>query len=229
MIGQQSDASLEKLNRGIEESRREAQLRAMGLAREYFDGSVRELGQQVDGYRAVLNDLPDRAPGGREEPFRMLSQELADNYPRIQECLGAAQRNVADLDTERLAGRVEGSEEEGPEASDAAKREAERLGVDLSQVEGTGSDGRIVFWDITEQADTAKEDTGSSGQATGRAGDAADQAEQSDGMQERTEEPKATNAARRKAEKLGVDLSQFEGSGPGGLTTINDVTDAANR
>jgi pyruvate/2-oxoglutarate dehydrogenase complex dihydrolipoamide acyltransferase (E2) component len=48
-------------------------------------------------------------------------------------------------------------------------------------------------------------------------------------MQERTEEPKATNAARRKAEKLGVDLSQFEGSGPGGLTTINDVTDAANR
>lgn len=68
----------------------------------------------------------------------MLSQELADNYPRIQECLGAAQRNVADLDTERLDRRAEGSEEEepeGPEASDAAKREAERLGVDLSQVD----------------------------------------------------------------------------------------------
>lgn len=156
MTGQRSDASLEKLNRGIEESRREARLRAMGLAREYFDGSVRELGRQVDGHRAVLDDMPDRAPGGREEPFRVLSQELADNYARIRECLGAAQRNVADLDTERpAAGRAEGSEEgeaAGPEASDAAKREAEKLGVDLSRVEGTGPGGLITINDVTDAA-----------------------------------------------------------------------------
>jgi pyruvate/2-oxoglutarate dehydrogenase complex dihydrolipoamide acyltransferase (E2) component len=37
------------------------------------------------------------------------------------------------------------------------------------------------------------------------------------------EGPKATNAARRKAEDLGIDLSQIQGSGAGGLITIRDV------
>jgi pyruvate/2-oxoglutarate dehydrogenase complex dihydrolipoamide acyltransferase (E2) component len=38
------------------------------------------------------------------------------------------------------------------------------------------------------------------------------------------EEPKATNAARRRAEQLGLDLSTIEGTGSGGLITIKDVT-----
>lgn len=157
MTGQRSDAASEKLNRGIEESRREARLRAMGLAREYFDDSVRELGRQVDGHRAVLDGMPDRAPVGHEEPFRILSQELADNYARIQECLDTARRNAADLEAERpAAGRTEGSEEgetgEEPEASDAARRRAEKLGIDLSRVEGSGSGGLITINDVTDAA-----------------------------------------------------------------------------
>jgi polyhydroxyalkanoic acid synthase PhaR subunit len=35
--------------------------------------------------------------------------------------------------------------------------------------------------------------------------------------------PEATDAARRKARELGVDLSQVEGSGPGGQITVDDV------
>lgn len=35
--------------------------------------------------------------------------------------------------------------------------------------------------------------------------------------------PKATNAARRKAKELGVDLSQIRGSGSGGMITVKDV------
>ena len=37
------------------------------------------------------------------------------------------------------------------------------------------------------------------------------------------EEPDITRAARQKAEELGVDLSQIEGTGSGGLITIRDV------
>jgi pyruvate/2-oxoglutarate dehydrogenase complex dihydrolipoamide acyltransferase (E2) component len=37
------------------------------------------------------------------------------------------------------------------------------------------------------------------------------------------EKPKATEAAQRKAEELGIDLSQIEGSGAGGLITIKDM------
>lgn len=41
------------------------------------------------------------------------------------------------------------------------------------------------------------------------------------------EEPYATNAARQKAERLGVDLSEVEGSGAGGRITVTDVVKAA--
>ena len=41
------------------------------------------------------------------------------------------------------------------------------------------------------------------------------------------EEPYATNAARQKAERLGVDLSEVEGSGAGGRITVTDVVQAA--
>jgi pyruvate/2-oxoglutarate dehydrogenase complex dihydrolipoamide acyltransferase (E2) component len=41
------------------------------------------------------------------------------------------------------------------------------------------------------------------------------------------EEPYATHAARQKAEQLGVDLSEVEGSGAGGRITLTDVVQAA--
>ena len=41
--------------------------------------------------------------------------------------------------------------------------------------------------------------------------------------------PGPTNAARRKAEELGVDLSQIEGSGAEGRIIVKDVTSAANQ
>jgi pyruvate/2-oxoglutarate dehydrogenase complex dihydrolipoamide acyltransferase (E2) component len=40
--------------------------------------------------------------------------------------------------------------------------------------------------------------------------------------------PEATDAARRKAEELGVDLSRVEGSGDGGRILLRDVKGAAN-
>ena len=41
------------------------------------------------------------------------------------------------------------------------------------------------------------------------------------------EKPDATKAARQKAERLGVDLSEVEGSGSGGRITVTDVVKAA--
>jgi pyruvate/2-oxoglutarate dehydrogenase complex dihydrolipoamide acyltransferase (E2) component len=41
------------------------------------------------------------------------------------------------------------------------------------------------------------------------------------------EEPYATHAARQKAEQLGVNLSEVEGSGAGGRITLTDVVQAA--
>jgi pyruvate/2-oxoglutarate dehydrogenase complex dihydrolipoamide acyltransferase (E2) component len=70
---------------------------------------------------------------------------------------------------------------------------------------------------VTDQAQQV------AGQAQDTAGQAAGQAQQAAGG-DGAEEPRATNAARRRAEQLGLDLSTIQGTGSGGLITIRDVT-----
>lgn len=48
-----------------------------------------------------------------------------------------------------------------------------------------------------------------------------------EGSEEPAAEVEATNAARRKAEDLGVDLSRIQGSGAGGRILVRDVLEAA--
>jgi pyruvate/2-oxoglutarate dehydrogenase complex dihydrolipoamide acyltransferase (E2) component len=301
----------------------------MNLAQEYFGDSAEVLKQNIRDNRATLEGLPDQIPGGREEAFQSFFQELMDNYSSMEECINEAQQNVANLDTDQIRRQGE------IEATDAARREAKERGVDLTKVEGTGSDGRIIVSDVVEAAekmedgagedgaaseaaqqaqdaagqaagqatdqagqvagqaqdaaggaaqqaqDTAGQVTDKAGQVAGQvqdtvggltggqqggplggvtdqvgqtvqgvqdtAGQAAGQAQQVAGQatdqagqvagqardaadqaagqaQDTAEEPKATNAARRKAEQMGLDLSTIEGTGSGGLITIRDVT-----
>ena len=63
---------------------------------------------------------------------------------------------------------------------------------------------------------------GAAQQAQDTAGQAAGQAQQAAGG-DGAEEPRATNAAKRRAKELGVDLTTIEGTGSGGLITIQDV------
>jgi pyruvate/2-oxoglutarate dehydrogenase complex dihydrolipoamide acyltransferase (E2) component len=46
---------------------------------------------------------------------------------------------------------------------------------------------------------------------------------------EHKDKAQATPAAARKADELGVDLSQIEGTGSGGRITVKDVREAANQ
>jgi len=198
-----TNEALEKLNRGIEESKQIVQQQTMTLAKDFFGDSVQELKQQIRENRATLERLPDQIPGGQEESFQMLFQELMDNYEAIEQALDEANNNVSELDADRLMRQGE------IDATDAARRQAREQGVDLTEIEGTGTDGRITVDDVRTYAESKQED----------AGDTAEQV---------TEEAvKASDAARRRAEEMGVDLSQLEGTGSGGLITVKDVTSAA--
>jgi pyruvate/2-oxoglutarate dehydrogenase complex dihydrolipoamide acyltransferase (E2) component len=269
-----TNEALEKLNRGIQESKQLVQQQTMTLAQDFFDDSVEELKQQIKENRATLERLPDQIPGGQEESFQMLFQELMDSYEAIEQVLDEANKNVSEIDADRLMRQGE------VDATDAARREAKERGVDLTKVEGTGSDGRIIISDVVEAAEAMEDGAGedgaapqaaqgaqhAAGQAAGQAQQAAsqitDQAGQvAQGVQDTAQQaagqatdavgqtvaqadgavdqatqqagdvaggngdegPKATNAARRKAEDLGLDLSQIQGSGAGGIITIRDV------
>ena len=271
----QTNEALDKLNRGIQESRQMVQEQTMKLAKDFFGDSIEVFKQEIKDSRGTLEDLPEQVPGGRDEAFQMLFQELMDNYAAIEDALEEAQKNVSALDTEQLrrqgeinasdAARREArelgvdlSEVEGTgsggnitvkdvkraaekaeaqeiNATDAARRRAEELGLDLAQVEGTGSGGVITVMDVTELAEQMAQDAAdTAGQTVQQAGQAADGATRTVGQavdgaagrNDSEEEPKATNAAKRKAEELGVDLSDIQGSGAGGLITIKDVVQA---
>jgi pyruvate/2-oxoglutarate dehydrogenase complex dihydrolipoamide acyltransferase (E2) component len=203
MAEARTNEALEKLNRGIQESKLIVQQQTMTLAKDFFGDSVEELKQQIKENRATLEGLPDQIPGGQEESFQMLFQELMDNYEAIEQALDEANNNVSELDADRLMRQGE------IDATDAARRQAREQGVDLTEIEGTGTDGRITVDDVRTYAESKQED----------AGDTAEQV---------TEEVvKASDAARRKAEEMGLDLSQLEGTGSGGLITVKDVTSAA--
>ena len=310
MAEARTNEALEKLNRGIQESKQIVQQQTMTLAQGFFGDSVEELKRQIRENRATLEGLPDQIPGGQEESFQMLFQELMDNYEAIEQALDEANSNVSRLDADRLVRQGE------IDATDAARREARERGVDLTKVEGTGSDGRIIVSDVVEAAEAMEDTSGEDGAATqaaqrtqDAAGQAAGQAQQAasqvtgqakdvagratdqagrgvqdtvgglaggqqqgggqlagvtdqagqvargvqdtvgqatdavgqtvgqaDGTVDQAtqqagsvaggdgdEGPKATSAARRKAEELGLDLSQIQGSGAGGLITIRDV------
>jgi pyruvate/2-oxoglutarate dehydrogenase complex dihydrolipoamide acyltransferase (E2) component len=265
-----TNEALEKLNRGIEESKQLVQHQTMTLAQDYFSDSIDEMKRQIRENRATLERLPDQIPGGQEESFQMLFQELMDNYETIEQALDEANSNVSRLDADRLMRQGE------VDATDAARREARERGVDLTKIEGTGSDGRIIVSDVVEAAEVMEDGAGEDGAATqaaqraqDAAGQAAEQTQQAasqvtdqagqvaQGVQDTAQQatdavgqtvaqadgtvdqatqqagnvtggdgdegPKATSAARRKAEDLGVDLSQIQGSGAGGIITIRDV------
>ena len=203
MTEYRTNEALEKLNRGIEESKQLVQHQTMELAQDFFGDSVEELKQRIQENRTTLERLPDQIPGGQEDSFQILFQELMDNYEAIEQALDEANNNVSEIDADRLMRQGE------VDATDAARREARERGVDLTEVEGTGTDGRITVDDVRTHAESQQQDSG----------DAAEQV---------TEQVvNASDAARRRAEEMGVDLSQLEGTGSGGLVTVKDVTSAA--
>jgi pyruvate/2-oxoglutarate dehydrogenase complex dihydrolipoamide acyltransferase (E2) component len=199
----QTNEALEKLNRGIQESKQMVQQQTITLAQDFFGDSVEDLKRQIQENRATLEGLPEEIPGGQDEVFQMLFQELMDNYEAIEQALDEAKNNVSEIDSDQLMRQGE------LDATDAARRQAREMGLDLTEIEGTGTDGRITVDDVRNFADSAQVGVG----------DTADQAIE--------EAVKASDAARRRAEELGVDLSQLEGTGSNGLITVKDVTSAA--
>src|SRR5687768_9138849 len=179
MTEKQTEA-LQRLNQGIQESRRTVQQQTMELAQDYFVNSAAALKDQINESRATLESLPDQIPGGREEAFQAMFQELMDNYSNIEGCLDEAQQNVSALDPEQLRRQGE------VDATDAARREARERGVDLTKIQGTGSDGRIIYSDVVEAAEAMEagaeesEDgaAGAAQQAQDAAGQAVGQAQQ---------------------------------------------------
>jgi pyruvate dehydrogenase E2 component (dihydrolipoamide acetyltransferase) len=96
-------------------------------------------------------------------------------------------------------------------------------GQAVDQVGQTAEDLAPAIEEATEQTQ------GALGQAAQGVQDTAQQAAQQTGQEQEAAEQQqsqATSGASQKAEELGVDLSEVEGTGPDGRITLKDVKDA---
>ena len=118
-------------------------------AKNALDGQPVERRIEVDRRRA------EEAPQARQKPKRS-KPEPETTAPEPPEDTEVEASSPAERGAEGrvVVGDVEGAaEEEGKvNATEAAGRKAEELGVDLRSVEGTGKDGRITVGDVEKAA-----------------------------------------------------------------------------
>jgi pyruvate/2-oxoglutarate dehydrogenase complex dihydrolipoamide acyltransferase (E2) component len=143
-------ADMVKLNVGLEADVDKVKLEAKGVEAQVL------LKAGLDNVRAILSqalDALDNNPQILEDLLRT-SEETAGGGERALESAAETIEDPpeqgADEDTEdRETGALDAGQ---PDATDAARRKAEELSIDLSQVEGTGSGGRILLRDVKKAA-----------------------------------------------------------------------------
>jgi pyruvate/2-oxoglutarate dehydrogenase complex dihydrolipoamide acyltransferase (E2) component len=145
-------ADMVKLNVGVETNLDGAKLEAKGIDAQMF------LKAKLDNVRAILSqtlDTIDNNPQILQDIARIAEETAGTGERALEGPAGSIGETI-----EGPAGRIgETPDQESedrdtgePDATSAARRMAEELGIDLSQVEGTGSGGRILVRDVTEAA-----------------------------------------------------------------------------
>jgi pyruvate/2-oxoglutarate dehydrogenase complex dihydrolipoamide acyltransferase (E2) component len=141
-------ADMVKLNVGVEAVLDEAKLELKGVDAQSL------LKAHLNNVRAILSralDTLDNNPQMLQDLAR-IAEETAGTAERALE--GAA-GTIGDAPEEAAGGAEDPEAEDAGEANatDAARRKAEELGINLSQVEGTGAGGRIVLNDVKKAAE----------------------------------------------------------------------------
>jgi len=187
-------------------------------AQDFYGESLGRIKSQLQNDRAQLESLAEQMPS---EEAQAQIQELIDSYEAIESSLdqSAQDLGVEDAVNQALQQAQEAAGQATQQAQEAAGQVTEQVGQVAQGVQDTA--GRAAG-----QAQEAA--GGADQQAQETAGQATQQAQQATGGGGQ-EEPDATQAARQKAEELGVDLSKVEGSGTGGRITIRDVQRAVNQ
>jgi pyruvate/2-oxoglutarate dehydrogenase complex dihydrolipoamide acyltransferase (E2) component len=134
---------------------------AVNIAKDVYSDSIGEAKSKLQHDRSQLESLAEQIP--REETKQRI-QEMVDAYSGIEQALeqaaqdlGVEERLIQTLQQgQEACGQVAGQVAEGihdePDATETARQRAEELGVDLSQIEGSGAKGRITVKDVTRAA-----------------------------------------------------------------------------
>lgn len=169
----------------------------------------------------VIMVLDDGASGDTEEESETgESKTEEENETEVE-----SQENESEM-TEEV--EIEASPEEAGGSSDPGdvlalpkvRKLAREKNIDLSTVEGSGDNGRI----LEEDLGTGKVEKTETGTTNGK--EKEEKVEENDAAPSTPEDVKATPATRKLAREKEIDLAEIEGSGRGGKITREDVLNA---
>jgi pyruvate/2-oxoglutarate dehydrogenase complex dihydrolipoamide acyltransferase (E2) component len=148
----QSDrAELESLTEKIPDEEAQAQIQEMVDSFSEIENSLDQGAQDLgieDAVNQALQQAQDTAgqvAGQAQQAAGQVTNQAGQAAEGVQEAAGGV--------AQQAQGAAEGDgQEEEPNATEAARQKAEELGVDLSQVEGSGAEGRIIVKDVTSAA-----------------------------------------------------------------------------
>lgn len=143
-------ADMVKLSVGVEADVDKVKLEAKGVEAQLL------LKAGLDNVRAILAqalDALDNNPSVLDGLFRTTRETSGGTGQALEDSAGpvsASPEQGAGGGTEDPEADGDGASE--PKATDAARRKADELGIDLSQVEGTGAGGHILVGDVKRAA-----------------------------------------------------------------------------
>lgn len=179
-------------------------------AESMADTSADSTPAESDDQPAETPDTDDGTPS--EEPIRATpgAEQLAsDQSIDLSTVDGSGpQGTITEADVEQQAAE-DGAGESSSEpvrATPGAKQLAEKRGIEIGSVEGTGPQGTIVESDVEDHADSSGDTSDSAGAST---------------------EVRATPGAKQLAAERGVELTSIDGTGPQGVITEDDVEEQA--
>jgi pyruvate/2-oxoglutarate dehydrogenase complex dihydrolipoamide acyltransferase (E2) component len=185
-------------------------------AQSFFGQSIGRVRSQVQNYHEQLERYAEQAPAGDAQA---LIQEMVDYYSEIE---GTMERAAQDAGVEDEMNQA--AEQTNQQMQEVAQGAAQQAQDTAGQAAGQAQEAAGQATDKAGQV---------AGQAQDAAGGAAQQgqqaAQQATGGGDDQQQPDATQAAQQKAQELGVDLSQVQGTGAGGRITIRDVIGASNQ
>jgi pyruvate/2-oxoglutarate dehydrogenase complex dihydrolipoamide acyltransferase (E2) component len=106
---------------------------------ESLDQSAQDLG---------VTDAVNQALQQAQQAAGQVTDQAGQAAEGAQDTVGG----VAQQAQQAAGGQQEEAQEQQPNATEAAQQKAQELGMDVSQVEGTGSEGRITVKDVTGAA-----------------------------------------------------------------------------
>jgi pyruvate/2-oxoglutarate dehydrogenase complex dihydrolipoamide acyltransferase (E2) component len=144
-------ADMVKLNVGVEADVDKVKLEAKGVDAQVL------LKVGLNNVRAILSQALD-ALDNNPEILENLLRNAEETSGGAGQVLEGAAEPIEDTQEQGAGGGTEDPETVNedarePIATDAARRKAEALGINLSQVEGTGAGGRILVGDVRRAAE----------------------------------------------------------------------------